>query len=230
MIHHNAAYYDRGLAQGTNSAKVGTAAASHVLEGKTFTNANGVGLSGTMKNRGALNWNPSSSTSYSVPAGYYSGGTLSSAGAYNAGMTAADNRANSNSVNYQTGYNAGLAAGKATYGEIIIPKIYLYNHTYAYTGEGKTEFFGANGTSNSEFKIYCGSYNTFSIGTTTASVNIICEKSDGTTNTIVYGTTMNISDYEYITIAPSCSSKTGESYWNSTSSSGAITLTNISLK
>ena len=98
------------MAQGTNSAKVGTAAASHVLEGKTFTNANGVGLSGTMKNRGALNWNPTTSTSYSVPAGYYSGGTLSSAGAYNAGMTAADNRANTNSTNYKTGYNAGMTA------------------------------------------------------------------------------------------------------------------------
>ena len=48
-------------------------------------------------NRGALNWSPSSSTSYSVPAGYYSGGTLSSAGAYSAGHNA--------------GYNAGLAAG-----------------------------------------------------------------------------------------------------------------------
>ena len=110
FVHHNAAYYERGLAQGTNSAKVGTAAASHVLEGKTFTNANGVGLSGTLKNRGALNWNPASSTSYSVPAGYYSGGTLSSVGAYNAGMTAADNRANTNSTNYKTGYNAGVLA------------------------------------------------------------------------------------------------------------------------
>lgn len=44
-------------------------------------------------NRGPLNWSPSSNTSYSVPAGYYSGGTLSSANAYNAG------------------YNAGTAAG-----------------------------------------------------------------------------------------------------------------------
>ena len=110
MIHHNAAYFERGLKQGTNSAKIGTATVSHVLEGKTFTNANSIGLSGSMKNRGSLNWNPTTNTSYSIPAGYYSGGTLNSAGAYNAGMTAADNRVNTNSTNYKTGYNAGVAA------------------------------------------------------------------------------------------------------------------------
>lgn len=67
----------------------GTANTAQVLSGYTFSSANGVNLSGTMPNRGNLNWSPSSSTSYSVPAGYYSGGTLNSANAYNAGKTAA---------------------------------------------------------------------------------------------------------------------------------------------
>lgn len=46
-------------------------------------------------NRGTLNWS-GSNTTYSVPAGYYAGGTL-------------DSRAS-----YTNGYNAGVVAGKAT--------------------------------------------------------------------------------------------------------------------
>ena len=71
-----------------NKQSTGTAVASEVLEGKTFSNSSSAGLTGTMPNRGALNWNPSSSTTYTIPAGYYSGGTLDSSGAYNAGVAA----------------------------------------------------------------------------------------------------------------------------------------------
>jgi len=66
----------------------GNAVASNVLSGKTFSNSSGIGLTGTMANRGTLNWNPSSSTTYTVQPGYYSGGTLNSSGAYNAGVNA----------------------------------------------------------------------------------------------------------------------------------------------
>ena len=88
----------------------GTAVASDVLENKTFSNSSNVGIKGTMSNRGTLNWS-SSNTTYNVPAGYYSGGTLDSRPSYNAGVTAADNRANPNSTNYKTGYNNGYNAG-----------------------------------------------------------------------------------------------------------------------
>ena len=67
-------------------------------------------------NRGTLNWS-GSNTTYGIPAGYYSGGTLDSrpsySNGYNAGVTAADNRSNPNSTNYKTGYNAGVAAADA---------------------------------------------------------------------------------------------------------------------
>ena len=67
-------------------------------------------------NRGTLNWS-GSNTTFAVPAGYYPGGTLDSRpsynNGYNAGVTAADNRANVNSVNYKAGYNAGYNAGVA---------------------------------------------------------------------------------------------------------------------
>ena len=66
-------------------------------------------------NRGTLNWS-GSNTTFAVPAGYYPGGTLDSRpsynNGYNAGVTAADNRANVNSVNYKAGYNAGVSAGR----------------------------------------------------------------------------------------------------------------------
>ena len=41
-----------------------------------------------MSNRGNLNWKPSNGTTYTVPAGYYSGGTLDSRDAYNNGYNA----------------------------------------------------------------------------------------------------------------------------------------------
>ena len=44
-------------------------------------------ITGTMPNQGELNWKPSNGTTYTVPAGYYSGGTLDSQDAYNNGYT-----------------------------------------------------------------------------------------------------------------------------------------------
>ena len=61
-----------------------TATASQILKGQTAW-VNGNKVTGTMVDRGELNWNPTSSTTYNVPTGYYSGGTLSSANAYNTG-------------------------------------------------------------------------------------------------------------------------------------------------
>ena len=70
----------------------GTATAAQVLSGYTFSSADGSNLSGSMVNRGALNWS-GSNTTYTVPAGYYSGGTLNS------------------KTSYTNGYNAGVTAG-----------------------------------------------------------------------------------------------------------------------
>ena len=109
-------------ANSLSSQTSATAAAGNILSGKTAW-VNGSKITGSMANRGNLNWS-GSNTTYTVPAGYYSGGTLDSrpsyTNGYNAGVTAADNRANANSTNYKTGYNngynAGVNAGKSTYG------------------------------------------------------------------------------------------------------------------
>lgn len=59
---------------GTEASKVGTAVASDVLSGKTFTNGTTVGGSGSMTNNGAVSVVlDTTSTSYAVPEGYHNG-------------------------------------------------------------------------------------------------------------------------------------------------------------
>lgn len=56
--------------------KVGTATEADVLSGKTFTNESGVGISGSMKNNGAINKTITPSKSqqtYTIPAGFHDG-------------------------------------------------------------------------------------------------------------------------------------------------------------
>ena len=72
-----------------------TATAAQILKGQTAW-VNGSKITGTMVNRGALNWKPTSSTTKTIAAGYYSGGPLDSSGAYN------------------SGYNKGVAITKDT--------------------------------------------------------------------------------------------------------------------
>lgn len=71
----------------------GTATAAQVLSGATFANASNDSLTGTMPNNGAINQTltPSgdNSVSYTIPAGYTSGGTITANGstAYKAGAS-----------------------------------------------------------------------------------------------------------------------------------------------
>ena len=67
-----------------------------LMSGVTAYGANGTKYTGSIANKGALNWS-GSNTTYSVPAGYYSGGTLDSRTSYN------------------NGYNAGVTAGGNNY-------------------------------------------------------------------------------------------------------------------
>ena len=93
------------------------AGAAQILSGFTAW-IKGNKVTGSMPNRGALNWS-GSNTTYGVPAGYYSGGTIDSrpsyTNGYNAGVSAADNRVNTNSQSYKSGYNAGVAAKTSQY-------------------------------------------------------------------------------------------------------------------
>ena len=57
----------------------------------------GITVTNNVVNRGKLNWAPTGKTTYSVPSGYYEGGTLDSSKVYDAA--------------YNAGYNAGRTAG-----------------------------------------------------------------------------------------------------------------------
>ena len=60
---------------GVTATKVGTATVAQVLSGKTFTNSSGVGLTGTMADKGAVTGSiATSGGTYTIPAGYHNGG------------------------------------------------------------------------------------------------------------------------------------------------------------
>ena len=80
---------------------------------------NGQLVTGTIEDRGTLNWNPSESTSLTIEPGYYSGGTISTENAY------------------QAGYAAGLAAGQTTH---------TTTYTYPANSTGGTVDLGINHT------------------------------------------------------------------------------------
>ncbi len=87
----------------------GNAVAAEVLSGKVFSSASLENASGTMANRGAWTGSTTGNGNVAIPEGYHNGsGYVSGAGAYNQGVTDADNRANADSTNYKTGYNAGV--------------------------------------------------------------------------------------------------------------------------
>lgn len=92
----------------------GNAETGDVLAGKTFSNKQSNALTGTMPNNGTWTSSSSGSGKVTIPAGYHNGsGYVDCSGAYNKGVTDADNRANSNSANYKAGYNKGYTNGNS---------------------------------------------------------------------------------------------------------------------
>ena len=94
-----------------------TVTADRLLKGYTAYK-NGNIITGTMEDRGALNWAPTTSTTYTVPAGYYSGGTLNSAGAYNAGV-AATKKGTAGQAQVLSGYTFTNASGVGLSGTMV---------------------------------------------------------------------------------------------------------------
>ena len=114
-------------ANSLSSQTSGNASSTQILTGYNAW-VNGSNVNGAMPNRGNLNFNPSGSTSQAVPSGYYSGGTLSSANAYNAGYSAG--RDSRNPYLLQFWLYAESEATSATY---VVPhgtsRIYINSFT-----------------------------------------------------------------------------------------------------
>lgn len=109
-----------GIDEIADLLKYGTATKNDILEDKTAL-VQGVQTVGTIVNRGNLNWNPDSNTTYTVPAGYYTGGVLNSSRAYNAGVTAGKSQAYSNVSIYYVDY------GKVTGSKTLSVRLSGYN-------------------------------------------------------------------------------------------------------
>ncbi|MGN0307246.1 MAG: hypothetical protein ACI4DN_03405 [Lachnospiraceae bacterium] len=136
----NVAFYNQGVAAGEANSKVGTATADKVLSGYTFTNATGVGIAGTMVNRGTLNWNPTSSTTQTIQPGYYSGGTLNSSGAYQEGFNKGKEQAIQNASIVYT-YHTHDASCKTT-----CTGMRRQTHSLADSGSGITYYYASCNT------------------------------------------------------------------------------------
>lgn len=66
----------------------GDAVAADVLSGKTFSNAQATGISGTMVNNGAVSGSATPSQPYTIPAGYHNGsGTVTANAAFSEVLT-----------------------------------------------------------------------------------------------------------------------------------------------
>ncbi len=105
----------------------GNATAGQVLAGRTFSNASGAGITGTMANRGAVTSSLNAGGSYTIPAGYHNGQGKVSAAALSGQTDATAVAANltkgktawvkgkkitGTGADCTAQYNAGFAAGK----------------------------------------------------------------------------------------------------------------------
>jgi hypothetical protein len=99
-----------------------TATSANVLSGKTAvtSDSDDEAIEGTMANNGAMDVTltpaGNGTTSKEVAEGYYSGGTITADGAaaysagHSQGVTDADNRVNTSSASYNSGYTNGYSA------------------------------------------------------------------------------------------------------------------------
>ena len=139
------------------------AAAGDILSGKKV-GVKGSLITGTMPNKGAWTGATTGSGNVAIPAGYHNGsGYVSGAGAYNAGVSAADGRVNADSANYKGGYNAGVSAtkkGTAGAGDVLAGKTFTNGSSVGASGTmpNKGAWTGAT-TGNGNVTIPAGYHN-----------------------------------------------------------------------
>ena len=137
----NYGYYEAGSST-LKPFRRGNASAAQVLSPYTFSNASASGLIGTMPNNGSLSFSPSSSTTQSLPAGYYSGGTLSTVNAYNKGYS--DKKLHRISIG--SGGNGTYSAASIDGYANFTSDNFAFIPTYG-SGSGSFDGSGSNGVS-----------------------------------------------------------------------------------
>ena len=108
---------------------------------------------------------------------------------------------------------------------ISIPMIYLYSYTYLKTP--KQDTVSGSNELRGTFTINCENYNYLSIESLSNNVDIICQKTDGSTVTVTYNSIIDITEYVSISFQPSVSTSISAAYQSSTSAAQSVTLTNV---
>ena len=135
------------------------------MQGKTFTNSTGVGLTGTMPNKGAWTNTPTSKGKVTIPAGYHNGsGYVDTSGVYAKGYT--DGKAEAvGSANISYTYHKHVGSPTTTANGCYTVPIYHVHITTCYennitygTIEQRLSFAGDDGTYQHEFR--CNNCNT----------------------------------------------------------------------
>lgn len=126
----------------------GNATAGDVLSGKTFSNADAMGVIGTMKNNGSetveLNPTTNAKVTQTLEGGYYDSITITSDGstAYQAGYKAGHDITEKTEVVYEdnTRYNTTGWTADRDYSVLFIRAEIPNNKTFYYEGEGTVEY------------------------------------------------------------------------------------------
>ena len=121
------AKYAAGNSAGVASVTVSASASGRTVTAKASngkTTSASVALAGSNGTVSVSTAGGSGNQSFDIEDGWCTGINVDRSGAYNQGVTDADNRANANSTNYKSGYSAGysagLAAGRAEKKTIVI--------------------------------------------------------------------------------------------------------------
>ena len=116
----NNGYYSTGhwlnIPWATIKGSLGTATTGNVLSGTTFTSTNGIKLTGTMANRGAVSATINPGGSYTIPAGYHNGSGKVTANSVISAISSAsvvtsyvvDKNENANTVKYSATVSPGI--------------------------------------------------------------------------------------------------------------------------
>lgn len=106
--------YESKLASGGGTAPTGDATVADVLATKTFSNADSVGLVGTMTNNGAVSGVATPSQPYTIPAGYHNGSGTVTASGVSSVLAASGDYIYTNSLSTSLALDIGTSSGTIT--------------------------------------------------------------------------------------------------------------------
>lgn len=125
----------RSVLESGGVTPTGDAVAADVLAGKTFSNANAVGVTGTMVNRGAVSETIQPGGSYTIPEGYHNGSGVVTAAGSVVSLGELTFAQLSDPTAYNSYHKASVSTGTTGYNKIAIVSMSRLQ-TYGSGGSG----------------------------------------------------------------------------------------------